>query len=270
MQARLVALGLLVVPHGPQPATQQTVPVAPVVSVWYRGSPAGTPRLDDLAAIRALGLTGITWPSNQGAALADVRRLAEIVGLAVIARPEPKPVPGPQAAPVVGPDSAVDLRVAGPGAVAPTAMAWRAIAHGARVISFDSGQLEGAGLNAGSGRSAAWVQPAVAVSRQIRANAELVSQLRPGPAVTIAPPAPPGLEVVLLDAGRSWVLVATNTASAAVNAIADLPKAVPYALWVSWLDGTNLGMLSRPSGPRWTFHIDAGGALVYIIGKGQR
>src|SRR6478672_8803380 len=118
MQSRLVALGLLVVPHGPQPATQQTVPVAPVVSVWYRGSPAGTPRLDDLAAIRALGLTGITWPSNQGAALADVRRLAEIVGLAVVARPEPKPVAGPHAAPVVGPDSAVDLRVAGSGAVA--------------------------------------------------------------------------------------------------------------------------------------------------------
>jgi hypothetical protein len=269
MRAPLVALCLIAVPLNVRVAVQQTAPVAPVVAVWYRGSPAGTPRVDDLAAIRALGLTGIAWPSEHSAALFEVRRLTEIVGLAVISRPEPRPAPV-EAAPVVGPDGAIDLLVAGPRAVPTMAAAWRAIAHGARFILIDGGQAEGTGLTTSSGASAPWVPAAVAISRQIRANAELVRLLRPGPGVTNAPPTPSRLEVALLDAGNSWVLVATNTAPAKVDAIADLPKVVPYALWVSWLDGTNLGMLSRPSGPRWTFSIDAGAALVYIIGKEQR
>ena len=35
----------------------------PIVSVWYRGLPAGQPRLDDLAAIKALGFHGchLAW-----------------------------------------------------------------------------------------------------------------------------------------------------------------------------------------------------------------
>jgi len=269
MLLRLVAFGLLGVLSSARITNQQTAVVPPVVSIWYRGTPAGTPRLDDLAAIRALGLATITWPAHRDAALPEVRRQAEIVGLTVIARPEPK-VASVKGAPVIGPDTAVDLVVAGPQGVPPMATAWRAIAHGARVISFDSAQSEGAGLTDASGRSAFWVPPAVAISRQIRANAELVGHLRPGPMVTIVPPVPAGLEVLLLDADASWVLVATNTAPTSVKAVADLPKAVPYALWVSWLDGTNLGMLSRPSGPRWTFTIDGGAALVYIIGKVQR
>src|SRR5262249_37030021 len=183
MLVRLVALGLLWVLTSAVTADRQTEAVAPVVSVWYRGTPAGTPRLDDLAAIRALGLTSITWPADRDAALTEVRRQAEIVGLTVIARPEPKAASA-QAAPVLGPDTAVDLVVAGSRGVPLMATAWRAIAHGARVISFDSAQPEGAGLNDAPGQSALWVQPAVAISRQIHANAELVGRLRPGPAVT--------------------------------------------------------------------------------------
>jgi hypothetical protein len=270
MAVRLAALGLLAVALPARAVVQQTPAVQPIVSVWYRGVPAGTPRLDDLAAIRALGLRCVTWPSNHDAALATVRRLAETVGLAVIARPEPKPAANRQVTNVVGADGAIDLVVAGTTAVPPMATAWRAIAHGARVISFDSGQSEGSGLNTASGASAPWVKPAVAISRQVSANAELVGRLRPGPDVTIAPPIPAGLEVVLLDADKSWVLVATNTAATPLSATADLPKAVPYALWVSWIDGTNMGMLSRPSGPRWTFSIGPGAAKVYLIGKVQR
>ena len=66
----------------------------PVVAVWYRGAPAGTPRQDDLAVIRALGFNGVVWPDfslaeglagatprPRGAVIAEIARtLGEIAG----------------------------------------------------------------------------------------------------------------------------------------------------------------------------------------------
>ena len=61
----------------------------PVASLWYRGTPPGTPRADDLAAIRAIGFTSVTWPQAYTEGAAELRRLTEIVGLAVVIRIEP-------------------------------------------------------------------------------------------------------------------------------------------------------------------------------------
>lgn len=239
----------------------------PVVSVWYRGSPAGQPRLDDLAAIRALGFTGVTWPILQTAGVPELRRMAEIVGLAVVLRSEPRPS-GADGTAI--PDARVDLPVSGAAAQTVAARAWRAVARGARVLSFDPGQKEGTGLTTADGQTLPWVAPAVAIARQLSANATLVDRLRPGPAVTIGPPAPSGLDVVMLDGESSWIIVATNTGPGRQKVVARLLPGIPYALWVSWLDGTDLSMLSTPAGPRWTFELDSGKALVYIIGKVQR
>ena len=61
----------------------QAAPVAdPVVSIWYRGT-GGVPRQDDLAAIRARGFTGVTWPASQSAHAAELQRLASGLGLSV-------------------------------------------------------------------------------------------------------------------------------------------------------------------------------------------
>ena len=43
----------------------------PVVAVWYRGTPAGTPRLDDLAAIKVAGFNAIAWPPDDPQTVAD-------------------------------------------------------------------------------------------------------------------------------------------------------------------------------------------------------
>jgi hypothetical protein len=66
--------------------------IDPVVAVWYRGTPAGTPRQDDLAAIRAQGFTGVTWPANQTARVEDLRRMAGSVGLVVSLQPASVPL----------------------------------------------------------------------------------------------------------------------------------------------------------------------------------
>jgi len=248
-------------------ASSTAAPPEPVVSVWYRGSPAGQPRLDDLAAIRAVGFTGVTWPLAQSEHTTELRAMASTVGLSVIVRPPPR-VTGADGIPVL--DTYVDLAVSGALAGSIPARAWRAVAKGARVLSFDPGQKEGTGLTAPDGQTPAWVAPAVAIARQLSANTSLVERLRPGPPVTIGPPAPAGLEVVMLDGEESWIILATNLGTARQKAVASLLSGIPYGLWVSWLDGTDLSMLSTPNGPRWTFEIDAGKALVYITGKKQR
>ena len=66
----------------------------PVVSVWYRGSPPGQPRQDDLAVIKAMGFLSVTWPSISTGGAADLRRMADTVGVGVQVRSEPQP--GPQ------------------------------------------------------------------------------------------------------------------------------------------------------------------------------
>ena len=66
--ALLAALWLLIAQTTPPPMASES----PSVSVWYRGDPAGTPRQDDLAVIRALGFPRVTWPAQHAAGLADL------------------------------------------------------------------------------------------------------------------------------------------------------------------------------------------------------
>ncbi len=243
------ALALLAffVARGPQAAVPEA-DTAPVVSVWYRGTPQGRPRLDDLAAIRAAGFTGVTWPSNQTAGWAELKVLAASVDLAVVTRS----------------DLTVPIATAGSSF---NATVWRAIARGARVIAFDPGQPSGTGFTDGDGRPLPWVRPAATVAAQLSANPRLIASLRPGPPVVIDGPRPANVEIALLDADRAWVLVATSTAIGSSEVVARLPAGVPYALWVSLLDGSTMSMLRQSAGPRWTFTIGAGDALVYVIDK---
>ena len=237
----------------------------PVVAVWYRGNPAGTPRQSDLGAIRALGFTGVTWPRASAAGVDELIRLAGLVGLkVVIADGPPALIDGRSA---LRPPSRVDIAVASatPGMI--SALAWRAVSRGARVIAFDSGARTGAGLEQPDGSLKPWARAAIGVSRQLTANANLVNALRPGPGLILTPAPPPTLDVVLLDADRSWVIVATNTSGSPVSSRVRLPAGTPYALWVSWLEGSPLAMISEPAGPRWMLKMEPRSALVYIIDK---
>jgi len=237
----------------------------PVVSVWYRGNPAGTPRQSDLGAIRALGFNGVTWPRASAAGMAELMRLAGLVGLkVVIADGAPLPIDGRSA---FRPPNRVDIAVAAatPGMI--SALAWRAVAHGARVIAFDAGARTGAGLEEPDGALKPWARAAINVSRQLTANANLANEMRPGPGLILTPAPPPTLDVVLLDADRSWVIVATNTSGSPVSSRVRLPAGTPYALWVSWLEGSPLAMISEPAGPRWMLRMEPRSALVYIIDK---
>jgi hypothetical protein len=237
----------------------------PVVAVWYRGNPAGTPRQSDLGAIRALGFTGVVWPRAGGAGVDELTRLAGLVGLkVVIADGPPTPIDGRSA---LRPPNRVDINVAPatPGMI--TALTWRAVAHGARVIAFDSGARTGAGLEQSDGSLKPWAKAAISVSRQLTANANLADAMRPGPGLILSPAPPPTLDVVLLDADRSWVIVATNTSGSAASSRVRLPAGTPYALWVSWLEGPPLAMISEPAGPRWMLRMEPRSALVYIIDK---
>ena len=237
----------------------------PVVAVWYRGTPAGTPRQSDLGAIRALGFNGVTWPRSSAAGVDELIRLAGLVGLKVlIADGPPAPIDGRSA---LRPPNRVDIAVASatPGMI--SALAWRAVAHGARAIAFDGGTRTGAGLEQPDGSLKPWARAAINVSRQLTANANLADVMRPGPGLIFTPAPPPALDVVLLDAGRSWVIVATNTSGSAVSSRVRLPAGTPYALWVSWLEGSPLAMISEPAGPRWMLSMEPRSARVYIIDK---
>ena len=242
----------------------------PVVSVWYRGVPAGTPRQSDLGAIRALGFNGVTWPRAHAGGIEEVRRLATLVGLKVIVADGPVPVTAKSALATRTASDRVDV----PAALVPAPMvltlAWRAVAHGARTIAFDSGSATGAGLEEPDGSLKPWVRPAISVARQLTANARLAEIMRPGPGVTILPSSAStqdSLDVVLLDADRTWVIVATNASSGEVNASIRLPAGAPYALWVSWLEGPPLAMVSEAAGPRWELKLEPHAARVYMIDK---
>ena len=132
----------IISPQIPAPPPSTPAPGEPIVSVWYRGTPAGTPRQSDLGAIRALGFNGVTWPKSAAAQEAELRRLAELVGLVVEVVDKPK-LAGPMSA--LSPGSRIDIAVGMSDGIQVPSLAWRAIAHGARTIAFDSGAAVGAG-----------------------------------------------------------------------------------------------------------------------------
>jgi hypothetical protein len=230
----------------------------PIVSLWYRGLPAGVPRFDDLAAIRAAGFSAVTWPTAQAAALGDLSRLADRAGLFVVLQPD---VPGFDL------PGRRTLQVSEDRARQVPALAWRALADGVHTISFDPGHDSGTGLHRADGLLAGWVAFAAAFSRQVSANRELFAGLEAAPQPRVLSAAPPGFSVALRQTTRAWVLIATNVASSAAHADVQLPAGVPYAIWVSLTDGTTVGMLDRPGGARWTATLAPGDAAVYVIDK---
>ena len=246
---------------------------APVASIWYRGTPAGTPQQSELGAIRALGFQGITWPSAQTAGLRELNRLAGIVGLRVVVADRPVPLSTKTVMKPLGPER-VDIVISPSTSSLVTPLAWSAIARGARAIAFDSGSKTGAGLEEKDGSLKPWARAAISVARQLDANANLVALLQPGPRITVGP-AEPNEDVVyvsatLLDAGRAWVVIATNSWNRKATASIRLPQGVPYALWVSWLGGPPLAMISEPAGPRWMVTMAPRSAQVYIIDKDMK
>jgi hypothetical protein len=118
-----------------------------------------------------------------------------------------------------------------------------------------------------NGEAPPWLPPAKGLSRQISFNTAFIAALRPGPVVTIDGPKPRDLDVVLLEVERSWLVVATSTSDAPLKATVHLPAAVPYALWVSMIDGSNMSMLDGAGGPIWTLDLSAFGVGVYVIDK---
>jgi hypothetical protein len=240
---------------------------APAVYVWYRGEPPGVPRQDDLAVIRAHGFGGVIWPDAHADAMSVVARMAGVVDLAVMTRGAPKPI---TAASATAPGVVVDVTVDAAGAGVAAALAWRAVAHGARQIAYDAREPSGSGVLDARSRPRSWVADAAGLSRQFTFNRRLFESLRAAPRVAFEGEKPIPLDVVLLDAGRSWLLVATNASRQEVKAIVRLPAGVPPALWLELIDGTNISMLSQRDGPRWTVTMPAGAARVYLVDKEMR
>jgi hypothetical protein len=147
------------------------------------------------------------------------------------------------------------------------ANAWRAVARGARALSFDAGAATGAGVVDAGGERSAWVAAALAVVRQLSFNERLFTGLRSAPAVTIERPAPASVDVVLKQDDRSWVIFATNTGRDRARAVARFPPGVPSALWSNLLDGAGMSMLAQPDGPRWSLDLEGGAARIYVVNK---
>lgn len=237
----------------------------PVIGVWYRGTPAGTPRQEELSVIRALGFNGVTWPASQTSGVAALRQMAAIAGLQVTVAVPPK---GATPASALLPAPRLDLIVTPQNADAVTAIAWRAIAHGARTLMFDSGSPTGAGLENPDRSLKPWVRAAIGVARQFEANSRLILALGTGPGVVLTPDRKPDLDVVLLDADRSWALIISNTSAAPVETVLRLPPGTPYAIWFDMLDATTLAMNgSEAAGPKWTLRTAPYTARVYVIDK---
>jgi hypothetical protein len=253
--AALLSAGLA--RHMPQTAATAA---AHRVSIWYRGGSDGQPRSQDLVAIRAAGFACVTWPSGRRGA-DEVRQTAELVGLAVIVAPDAPTFLTAAAALAPAPEVTIDVRQDG---ARPAALAWRAVAHGARTVVFDSGRQGSTGLLAADGSRPRWVDDALALSRQFSANAPMFSEMAPGP---VPSQRSSDIDVALLQTRRSWILVATNTAAERRSTTVRLPREVPSALWTNLLDGSEMSMLREPEGPRWTVDIGDHGALVYLIEK---
>ncbi len=237
-----------------------------LASVWYRGKPAGVPRQVDIDAIAAAGFSAVTWPMLQVSGATDLRRMADAAGLQVVIRTEPVPLSTESA---LRPDTHVDILVPQTPVPQYPALMWRAVAHGAKVISFDAGAAEGNALLDSTGRPASWVEPVSAVARQLVRNATMIDLLTAGPAVRVDPEAP-SLDVRLLDARRSWVLIATNVSPAGtppIDTYAFFPRPVPPAEWLNLFDGSTISMLRRPTDVRWHVVLGPGDVRVYVIGK---
>jgi hypothetical protein len=235
-------------------------------SLWYRGMPAGEPRQVDLDAISAAGFSAVTWPTLFVTRALDLRRMAERAGLEVVIRTEPVPVT-PESA--LAGETHVDIDAARTPARLFPSLLWRSVAHGARIVSFDGGAKEGSGLMDSAGKPAPWLGAAAAVARQLAVNAVMVDTFTPGPAAKIDP-AVPGLDVVLLDAVRSWVIIATNSAAPGTppaDTYVFLPRGVPPAEWLNLFDGSTISMLRQSTGPRWHIVLGPGDVRVYAIGK---
>ncbi len=259
----VVAAALLVAAPAATRAALQTRTRA---SLWYRGMPAGEPRQADLDAISAAGFTSVTWPTLFVKRALDLRRMAERAGLEVVIRTEPTPIT-PESA--MGGDAYVDIDVARTPSRLFPALLWRSVAHGSRIISFDAGLKEGSGLLDPAGKPAPWGGAASAVAHQLGVNAVMVDTFMPGPAIKMDP-AVPELDVVLIDAVRSWVIIATNTAAPGTRP-ADthvfLPRGVPPAEWLNLFDGSTISMVRQTTGPRWHLVLGPGDVRVYAIGK---
>ncbi len=130
----------------------------------------GTPKQEELAVIRALGFGGVTWPASQTKNIEVLRKMAAAAGLRLTVADEPKPV---TPASLLTPSDRVDLVVTLQNADALTALAWRAVAHGARALAFDSGSPQGAGLENPDRSLKDWVHAAIDVARQFDANNRL-------------------------------------------------------------------------------------------------
>jgi hypothetical protein len=242
-------------------------PVKPLVSVWYRGTPAGTPIATELAVIRALGFGGVVWPTAQAPQPrpgSPITALADAAGLTLTRAAAPQPAT-PQS--VLAPPARVDLVASGQDAGPITALAWRAVAHGARSLAFDGGVEHGAGLENPDRSLKPWARAAIDVARQFSANPRLIASLAPGPGLITTPNLAPALDVVMLDAGRAWAVIATNTSNAQVTATVRLPAGTPYAIWLDVLDGSTLAMNGEAVGPRWNLKLAAHAAHVYVIDK---
>jgi hypothetical protein len=248
----------------PAPPPSTPAPREPIVSVWYRGTPAGTPRQSDLGAIRALGFNGVTWPKSTAAAETELKRLADLVGLTAEIVEAPASLTAELA---LKPGARVDIVAAAGNSSNIPALAWRAVAHGARTIAFDGGDRVGAGTDEKDGSLRPWARAAIAIARQLTGNSRLVRILKPGPGILLSPPHAPVLDVVMLDGDRSWVLVATNVSLDTLTTSARLPAGAPYAMWINWADGATLAMIDEPAGPRWNLQIGPGAARVYLIDK---
>jgi hypothetical protein len=231
-----------------------------LVSVWYRGNP----KQEELAGIRALGFSAVTWPGSQTAGLETMRKMTADIGLRLIVADPPKPT---TPAALLNAPERVDLVVTQQNAAMMTALAWRAVAHGAREIAFDGGAIDGAGLENPDRSLKPWAKAALGVARQFTANGKLIQILEKGPGVIVAPAQSPALDVVMLDADRSWVLIATNASPVAATATVRLPSGAPYAIWLDLLDATTLAMNGEAAGPRWSLKMAAGATHVYLIDK---
>ena len=259
-------IGLLVVVLGAQGALPSNP--APIASVRYRGQPAGVPRAEDLAEIRAAGFSALTWPAGDPAGIEGLRRLADKAGLAVVIESDSTPL---TLALALKQQAFVDVRAndVRPETIAP--MVWRAIAHGARVVSFNPRRREGTGLLDTSQHRPGWAAPAAEIARQLRVNGTLFGQCQAGPAVTVDDRDRAGLDVTLdvtlLEARKSWVLVATNGSNVRARAMVHLPAGIPYALWLNLLDGSTMAMLDQSTGPQWSLDIERWGLRIYVIDK---
>lgn len=234
-------------------------------SVWYRGLPSGVPRYADLEAIRTAGFSAVTWPLQHVSGAMELQRMASSLGLAVVVRSESVPL---TFATATQGESKVDIWVNRTPRAQWSALVWRAVAHGARVVSFDAGLAEGTGLWDDSGPRE-WVPVAASLGRQLISNGSLVASLSRGPAVTIEPP-DPQLDLSLLQNARSWVIVATNASADAgrsIDTFVVFPPAVPAAEWLNLFDGSMMSMLYRPAGSRWHVRLGPGEAKVFVIDK---